>query len=183
MQCRVVAQCTFEATTVWTALRERPDLVIVICNEPTPDALDAVQMIPRLQPRTRILILTDRDDEARLTPWRSCSFDAIVAEHGGPPELGVALDMVLSGKRYISESIRKVLFNGGDRPQKPVLSQREAELLPLLASGMALREAAEKMAVAYKTADCYRTSLFRKLGLHDRVDLARYAIRENIIRP
>ena len=63
------------------------------------------------------------------------------------------------------------------------LSRREAELLPLLAGGLTLRDAAFQMAVSYKTADSYRTSLLRKLGVHDRVELARYAIRERIIQP
>jgi len=63
------------------------------------------------------------------------------------------------------------------------LSQREIELLPLLARGMTLREAASKMAVSYKTADSYRTSLLRKLGVRGRVELARLAIRERIIEP
>jgi DNA-binding NarL/FixJ family response regulator len=63
------------------------------------------------------------------------------------------------------------------------LSRREAELLPLLARGMTLREASEKMSVSYKTADSYRTSLLRKLGVRDRVELARLAIRERIIDP
>jgi DNA-binding NarL/FixJ family response regulator len=53
----------------------------------------------------------------------------------------------------------------------------------LLARGLTLREAASKMTVSYKTADSYRTSLLRKLGLRDRVDLARYAIREHIVEP
>ena len=48
---------------------------------------------------------------------------------------------------------------------------------------MTLRNAATKMTVSYKTADSYRTSLLRKLGLHDRVELARYAIRERIVEP
>ena len=63
------------------------------------------------------------------------------------------------------------------------LSQREVELLPLLARGLKLRDAAHKMMVSYKTADSYRTSLLRKLGIRDRVELARYAIRERIIDP
>lgn len=63
----------------------------------------------------------------------------------------------------------------------PRLSRRETELLPLLARGLSLRDAAARMAVSYKTADSYRTSLLRKLGVKDRVELARYAIRERII--
>jgi len=55
--------------------------------------------------------------------------------------------------------------------------------LPLIARGMRLRDAAASMSVSYKTADSYRTSLLRKLGVRDRVELARLAIRERIIEP
>lgn len=61
------------------------------------------------------------------------------------------------------------------------LTKTEAQLLPLLASGLTLRDAAKTLAISYKTADNSRTRLFRKLGLSDRVQLARFAIREGII--
>lgn len=63
----------------------------------------------------------------------------------------------------------------------PHFTPRELELLPLLASGLTLREAAERMCVSYKTADGHRTSLFRKCGVQNCVQLARYAIRNKLI--
>ena len=63
------------------------------------------------------------------------------------------------------------------------LSRRETELLPLLARGLTLRDAAATMSISYKTADSYRSSLLRKLNIRDRVELARYAIRQRIIEP
>jgi DNA-binding NarL/FixJ family response regulator len=63
------------------------------------------------------------------------------------------------------------------------LSRRERELLALLGKGATLKEAAAQMQVSYKTADNQKTSLMRKLGIHDRVELARFAIREGLVSP
>ncbi len=183
LACPIAKDTGFEATAVWTALREKPDLVVIDCDHPTPEVSDAVQMVPRLQPRARILVLSGATDEASLLPWRGCSLDGFVTKQANVSELAIAVDTLLAGRRHFSDSVARILFGGRGNNGKPALSRREAELLPLLAMGMTLRDAAAKMAIAYKTADSYRTSLLRKLGLRDRVDLARYAIREKIVSP
>jgi two-component system response regulator NreC len=95
----------------------------------------------------------------------------------------MAIDLTLMGRRYLPEEIRKARQQLAARDGRSGLSRRETELLPLLAGGLKLQEAASRMNVSYKTADSYRTSLLKKLGLRSRVDLTRYAIRERIIVP
>ena len=84
---------------------------------------------------------------------------------------------------WVSDHDKLTRFDAIELPYNLLTRDIETELLPLLAQGLTLREAAARMAIGYKTADSYRTSLLRKLGVRDRVELARYAIRERIIEP
>ena len=141
-------------------------------------------MIPRLRKQTRILVASASVDETVLKDWGRCGIDGYVVKDGGVEDLRAAIDAVRSGGTYFSAGVREAIERGQDSTNGfDTLSQREAELLPLLARGMTLREAASRMTVSYKTADSYRTSLLRKLGVRDRVELARLAIRERIIDP
>jgi DNA-binding NarL/FixJ family response regulator len=95
-----------------------------------------------------------------------------------------AILAVAGGQGYFPAGIREAFRAGREHKiGEARLSKRESELLPLLARGLTLREAAERMTVSYKTADSYRTNLLRKLRVRDRVELARYAIRQGIIEP
>ena len=174
----------FAPTAVWTAMREKPNLALVEADSASPEALDAVQMITRLRPGIRVLVVGAAVDPIHVQPWLRCRISGYAVKDAGVEELRKALDAVLDGRQYYSEGIRSAIRKRrGDGEGRPQLSRRETELLPLLARGMTLREAAQKMTVSYKTADSYRTSLLRKLGLRDRVELARYAIRERIVEP
>ena len=174
----------FAPTAVWTAMRDKPDVALVDADSAAPEALDAVQMITRLRPGIRILVAGAAVDPIHVQPWLRCRIHGYVVKDAGVEELRLALDAVLDNRQYYSEGIREAIRRGRETSDgRPQLSRRESELLPLLARGMTLREAAQKMTVSYKTADSYRTSLLRKLGLRDRVELARYAIRERIVEP
>jgi DNA-binding NarL/FixJ family response regulator len=181
----VTVESDFTPTAVWAAMRCKPNLVLADADGAAIQAVDAVQMIVRLQPAARILVMGTAVDPFRVRSWARCRIHGYVVKAGGTEELRAALTAVLDQRQYFSEGVRQAIRHG-TRPAdstEPKLSRRETELLPLLARGLTLREAAQQMTVSYKTADSYRTSLLRKLGLRDRVELARYAIRERIIEP
>jgi len=175
----------FTPTAVWAVMRPKPGLVLVDSDSAAANAVDAVQMILRLQPATRILVIGAAVDPLYVQGWSRCTIHGYVVKDGGAAELRAALQAVSDNRQYFSEGVRSAIRrpSAASDNGKPRLSRRESELLPLLARGLSLRDAAHQMTVSYKTADSYRTSLLRKLGLHDRVELARYAIRERIIDP
>jgi DNA-binding NarL/FixJ family response regulator len=178
--------CDFEPVSVWAALRMNPDVALVDGDGAPLPALDAVDMILRLKPATRVLVVGTASDAAQLQPWSRRRLHAYVVKGGGVGELRAAFDALRENGKYFSKSVRHVLRVNhalGRSRERTQLSRREAELLPLLARGLTLREAAQRMSISYKTADSYRTNLLCKLGLRDRVDLARYAIRQRIIEP
>lgn len=181
----VSTESDFAPTAVWAAMRTKPDLALVDADTAHSDAVDAVQMVARLHPPIRILVVGAAIDPMHIQAWGRCKLHGYVVKDGGVEELRVALTTILDQRQYFSEGVRDAIRNSSNAANngQPSLSRRESELLPLLARGMTLRSAAQTMTVSYKTADSYRTSLLRKLGLHDRVELARYAIRERIIEP
>lgn len=174
----------FSAVAVWGAMRAKPELALAIADLPSPTVRDALQMIPRLWNQTRILVVSSSVEEAVLKDWGTCTIAGYVVKDGGVEELRPAIKAVLAGQTYFSPGVLSAIEKGRQSSRGfATLSPRETELLPLLARGMTLREAASAMTVSYKTADSYRTSLLRKLGVRDRVELARLAIRERIIEP
>ncbi|MBU0637372.1 MAG: response regulator transcription factor [Planctomycetes bacterium] len=180
----VAVEADFAPTSVWAAMRTRPALVLVDADVASAEIVEAVQMIARLRPETAILVLSAAVEPRQVQAWGTCPISGYVVKDGGLEDLRAALKAVLAGGRFFSDGVRAALRSGqAGRDGKPKLSRRETELLPLLAVGLTLREAASKMTISYKTADSYRTSLLRKLGLRDRIQLVRYAIRQRIVEP
>lgn len=172
----------FAPVAVWNALRNSPDFVLVLSDRVSGEVRDAVEMIPRLCPKARILVVSQIMDPTVMQSWAPCGIHGYVVKHGGVDELGRAIQAVEDGGFYFSDGTEQLVrrrrrARGGGQ----ALSRRESELLPLLARGMPLRDAAAELNISYKTADSYRTSLFRKVGVRDRVELSRYAIRQRII--
>lgn len=181
---RVTIDSGFDAKSVWAALRAKPDLILVDADDVNGTAIDCVQMILRLNREIQILVVSGALDAAAVHAWSSCDIHGYVVKDGGIDELAAALDAIADGRRYFSGSVRDMLSDRGRSGLNGVpLSPRESQLLPMLARGMKLRDAAEQMSVTYKTADSHRTRLMRKLGVSSRVELARYAIRKHIIDP
>lgn len=178
----VAAESDFTPAAVWIALRSKPQIVLLNADMACTEATDAARMITRLLPTARIVVVGASVDPMHIQAWSRCTIHGYVVKDGGVAELKAALQAATQKRPYYSEGVRDIVRSAA-RNGAPKLSRREAQLLPLLARGLSLRDAALKMTVSYKTADSYRTNLLRKLGLHDRVELARYAIRERIIEP
>jgi DNA-binding NarL/FixJ family response regulator len=175
-------ESAFDAKSIWAALRGRPDVMVVDADDVNGKGIDSVQMILRLTSDTRILVLSRACDAGAVHAWSECDIDGYVVKDDGVEVLSAAVDALRHGRRYFSESVRGLLASARRAArQAPALTPRESELLPLLARGLKLRDAAAAMSVTYKTADSHRTRLMKKIGVSSRVELARYAIRHNII--
>jgi two-component system invasion response regulator UvrY len=184
MDVDVVAESDFRPTSVWKAMRSKPSVALVDSGSAQSDVVEAVQMITRLQPDIRVLVVSEAIEPAQVEAWGRCPMNGYVVKEAGVEEFRAAVEAIVHGRECYSTGMRENLNRGAARANGSAqLSPREAELLPLLARGMRLREAATTMTISYKTADSYRSSLLRKLNVRDRVELARYAIRRRIIEP
>ncbi len=158
-----------------------PSLFIVLAEPHARAARATVDRLRQTCPTTPVLVVSAMSTPADARLWCACQVDGFVARDADLDELSRAIEALRAGRSHISQEIADRLTRAIERARHPALSRREAELLPLLATGLTLHEAAERMSVGYKTADSHRSRLLRKLGIHDRVALARYAIREGII--
>lgn len=156
------------------------DLIVVFWVPGDLQALVQVERLIRNGAKSPLLVVIANERES-LTPLRNLPLMGVFAKTEGPEKFSEAVRAVAAGGTYFSEGVQLSLqTTPGNGVSLAVLSQRERDLLPLLAEGLSLRDAAARLGIGYKTADAHRTSLFRKLGVRDRVSLVRLAIREGL---
>jgi DNA-binding NarL/FixJ family response regulator len=168
-----------------------PDLVLMDIDMPGMNPFEATRLIHETAPQCKVIFLTGHDYDSHVEEAIAAHASGYVVKHDGLQTLMEAISKVHDGGLYFSEVIlsRMVVDKNSVRLTRPrsaavaALSRRERELLSLLGKGATLKEAAAQMQVSYKTADNQKTSLMRKLGIHDRVELARFAIREGLVSP
>lgn len=168
-----------------------PDLVLMDIDMPGMNPFEATRLIHEAAPQCKVIFLTGHDYDSHVEEAIAAHASGYVVKHDGLQTLMEAISKVHDGALYFSEVIlsRMVVDKNTVRLTRPrsaavaALSRRERELLSLLGKGATLKEAAAQMQVSYKTADNQKTSLMRKLGIHDRVELARFAIREGLVSP
>lgn len=173
------------------AREEAPDIVLMDIDMPGTNPFEAVGALREIAPECRVLFLTGHDYDSHVEQAIAVQAAGFVVKHDGINTLMEAISRVSDGGLFFSEVVlERVVVDRNQvrltRPRSPAiaaLSRRERELLALLGKGATLKEAATHMRVSYKTADNQKTSLMRKLDIHDRVELARFAIREGLVSP
>ena len=159
---------------------ERPDVVVLDINMPGIDAYQAAGEVSQIHSETKVLFLTAHESDTAIE--RAVGF---VSKYDDPGEVVTAIREALAGRTYFSESVRSRLATSGSRgtgdSKLSQLSARELETLRYVAKGLAKKEIAPLMHISVKTVDKHVTQLMSKLDIHDRVGLARYAIREGIV--
>ena len=169
----------------------KPDLVLMDVDMPGLSCFDAIQIIRSRAPQTRFIIVTAYEHDEHLEQALRVKANGFVSKHQGVAVLAEAIRNVARGRiHYSPEVLNRLVIRGDDirldNPPKSrlgTLSPRERELLRILARGVTLKDAASVLGISYKTADKQKASLMSKLDIHDRVELARYAIREGLVEP
>jgi DNA-binding NarL/FixJ family response regulator len=184
-----VAENADEAIT--KVLETRPDLVLIDIDMPGLSCFDAIQIIRSRAPETRFILVTAYEHDEHVEQALKVKANGFVLKSDGIAALAEAIRNVMAGRVHFSPDVMSRLVVQGneirlENPPKSrlrMLSPRERELLRVLAKGVSLKEAAAILGISYKTADKQKASLMSKLDIHDRVELARYAIREGLVEP
>ena len=184
-----VAKDADEAVT--KAIETKPDVVLMDIDMPGLSCFDAIRTIRSRAPDTKFVILTAYLQDEYLEQAFRAKADGYVTKIEGMAALMDAIRKVAAGRIYFSSEVinRLVIKKGGIELESPpqtrlsTLSPRERELLRVLAKGLSLKEAASVLNISYKTADKQKASLMTKLDIHDRVELAHFAIREGMVQP
>lgn len=182
----VVGEAAQGREAVEAALRLRPDVVLMDIEMPEMSGLEATRRIVEAGPGVKVLVLTLYDDEEVIASCLDAGASGYVLKDGPAAQLVYAIEAVQQGKRYLSPgALTKVVEYGRSKPTRTaydLLTGREREVLKLLADGLTTKEIAAQLQVSVKTVDAHKTSLMRKLDIHDRTELVKYAIRRKLIR-
>lgn len=181
-----------EAGTVKDAIAAvgtlQPDLVLMDIGLPDGTGIEATQAIKERWPAVAVLALTIYEDEEYFFPMLQAGANGYVPKRAAPEELISAVHCAAAGQVYLYPSLARLLVRdylradpGQPQPVLTDLTERESEVLAYLAEGSSNNQIAEALTISPKTVARHRENLMRKLGLHSRSDLVKYAIRHGII--
>jgi len=190
----VVGTCADADEAIQRALAGPLDVVLMDVEMPGLLCYDAVRTIRAQHPQTSVLLLSGFDDERNIDSAIEAGAAGYITKDQAVDRVIEAIRAVAQGERWFNEVVEKRLRPASTRqgqgagPQSEddriaSLTERELEVLRYLARGMRKKEIAETMHLSVKTIDNHTTRLMSKLGVHDRVDLARLAIRTGLVQP
>jgi DNA-binding NarL/FixJ family response regulator len=165
------------------------DVVLMDLAMPVMGGLEATRRITKEFPNIKILALTQYDDREYVFPIIEAGAHGFVSKTAASSELASGIRSVYHGESFLSPSVAKLLIENYQqgagtmvsRDPYEQLTDREREILKLLAEGYATREIASMLTVSPKTVEGHKTSLMAKLDIHNRTDLVKYALRKGII--
>jgi len=166
-----------------------PDVVLMDVAMPTMDGLEATRRIHREFPQTKVLALTQYDDREYVFSVVEAGAQGFISKTAASAEVVSGIRAVHRGDSFLSPSVAKLLvehYREGAtlrKSQDPYgqLTDREREILKLLAEGYTGQEIAEMLVISPKTVEGHKTNLMSKLDIHSRIDLVKYALRKGII--
>jgi DNA-binding NarL/FixJ family response regulator len=186
---KVIAEAPNGEDAVRLASAERPDVVILDITMPGGGGLRAVPEILRVCASTRVLLLTMHEEPAYLRTALASGAAGYVLKKSVDANLLAAIRSVHKGRSYVDSELASALIQHAlpDLAQPgrtdEVLSERELQVLKLVAEGYSSREIAEQIFIGVKTVETYRARFAEKLGLKSRADLVRYALEVGLLSP
>lgn len=160
-----------------------PDLILMDVSMPELNGMMATKRIKRLFPKVKILALTRHTDDGYLQQLLQAGADGYILKQSAPNELINALHAVGAGKAYLDPAMTKKVMHGYVRQstalsnaEKVQLTDRESEIIRLIALGYSNREVSERLSISIKTVESHKANALRKLGISSRIDIVRYAI-------
>ncbi|HWO62275.1 MAG TPA: response regulator transcription factor [Umezawaea sp.] len=186
----VVGEAGDGAEAITMARAEKPDLAILDIAMPRLTGLQAARELSRLMPDLRILILTMYDNEQYFFEALKAGASGYVLKSVADRDLVEACRAAIRGEPFlypgaVASLIRNYLDRVRDGESVPAkaITDREEEILKLVAEGNSSKEIADLLFISVKTVERHRANLLAKLGLKDRLELTRYAIRAGLIEP
>jgi DNA-binding NarL/FixJ family response regulator len=182
----VVAEASDGVEARDLAIRERPELAILDVKMPRLTGLQATREIREQAPDVAVLILSMHDDERYLFEALKAGASGYVLKRQADQDLLDAVRAVQRGEPFLTPDAQRALIKDvleRGLTDSDELTPREQEVVKLVAEAHTNREIAEILHLAEKTVESHRANAMRKLGMRDRVELVRYAIRRGLIEP
>jgi two-component system, NarL family, response regulator NreC len=187
---RVVGEAGNGRDAVREALDLKPDVAVLDIGMPLLNGLEATRQIVRHAPSVRVLILSMHSDHAYVSQAVQAGAKGYILKESAAAELIEGISALASGKSFFSPAVAQVVFDDYTRrlTDKGItdpydsLSDREREILQLVAEGRSSKEIAEVLSISPATVETHRAHLLQKLGLHNTVQVVRYAARRGIVQ-
>jgi two-component system, NarL family, nitrate/nitrite response regulator NarL len=183
---KIVAEAENGTEAIKRVQEHSPAIVLMDINMPDMNGLEATKIIVAKSPKTKVLVLSMHQDREYVVEIMRSGARGYVLKSSPPNELIRAIELVHAGEAFFSPGISRVLLNELSRPvQRPAvanLSDREKEVLRLIASGLSNKEIADKLGVGVRTVETHRERLMRKLDIHSVAGLTKFAIAEGVLK-
>jgi two-component system response regulator NreC len=198
----VVAEEGEGRKAIATALEVRPDLIIMDITMKGMDGLEATRELKKVWPECLVLCLTIHEDKVFFMEMLAAGASGYLTKEAAPDELVQAIEAVTAGHVYLQPALARWLLEdyqrlsgglaergeGGGKSDQPsgvgleALSEREREVLELVARGLGNAEMGERLGLSPKTIARHRERIMKRLRLHSRTELVRFAIRTGLAR-
>ena len=165
------------------AREHKPDVVVLDINMPGMNGIEAAGKLARLEPAPRILIVSVHKQDPIPSRMLEAGASGYLTKETAADEIVAAIRQVHAGRRYLSADVARemALAQIGGATPLSTLSDREMEVLLLVAEGQGIQEIADRLHVSPKTVATYRYRLFEKLDVTNDVELARFALRHGLV--
>ena len=185
----VVAEAADGLAAIEDSRHHRPDVVVMDIRMPRIDGIEATRRIVRSHPETRVLILTTFDHDENLYSAMTAGASAFLLKDAPPEQLIAGIRMVAAGEALVAPAITKRLierFVERARPDPRILerlTERERDILRLVARGKSNRDIAEELHLADATVKTHISRIYPKLGVRDRAQAVVVAYEKGLVEP
>lgn len=165
--------------------RQDWDVVILDISMPGKSGLDILDDLKRLRPKLPILLLSMHPEQQFARRALKAGAAGYLTKDGVPEELKVAIKKIVVGGRYVSATLAEKLAvdlrEGADLPLHELLSDREFQVLRMIASGKTVKEIGEELSLSVKTVSTYRARILEKTGMKTNAELIRYGLQSQLV--
>jgi DNA-binding NarL/FixJ family response regulator len=179
---KVIAEASDGATAIQRALDLKPDVVVMDISMPGMNGLVATRTLKEARPHMAVITLTRHSDDAYLQELLRAGVSGYVLKQSAPSELLQAIRVAGAGGQYLDSTLTAKVTAGFLGREGRVgrsgaqITERESEVLRLIASGYSNKEIAARLDLSVKTVEAHKANAMRKLGLTGRIDIVKYAI-------
>lgn len=185
----VVGEASAGRQGISEAQRLLPDVILMDITMPDINGIEATRQIKQAHPDIRVLILTMHENDEYLFQALRAGANGYILKEAADTELINAIHIVQSGRFYLTPSAQTVMVgdylqrvrSGEEHDSYSDLTEREREVLKLVAEGLTNNQIADRLFISPKTVDTHRTHVMDKLNLHNRSELVRYAMRRGLL--
>ena len=182
----VVGQAVDGADAIKQATKLKPDVVLMDLKMPNIDGIEATRQVSELSPGTKVLILTTFETDSQVIQALKAGASGYVLKDSTPDAIVSTIVAVMSGERVMAGAVaNRVLemLTGTSTPKEfyDGLTNREIEILKLLANGMANKQIAYRLKISEKTVRNHVSNTYEKLGIYDRSQAVLYAVKKGLV--